>query len=71
MVILPRPRPRWPSTAFPVLLNRRARHRTVGAERAAIAGVRLEPPAAALAVVEKLAGYALERRDRLYQAKAL
>jgi hypothetical protein len=37
-------------------LDGRARHRTVGAEHTAIASFRLEPRAAALAVIEKLAG---------------
>ena len=37
-------------------LNGWARHRSVGAEDAAVAGLRLEPAAAGLAVVEELAG---------------
>jgi hypothetical protein len=37
-------------------LNRRAGHRAVGAKHAAVAGLRLQPPAASFAVIEELAG---------------
>jgi hypothetical protein len=37
------------------LLNRRARHVAIGAELTAVAGFGLEPRAAPLAVIEKLA----------------
>jgi hypothetical protein len=43
-------------TAFPALLDRRARNRTIGAKHTAIAGEGLESLAAALAIVEELAG---------------
>jgi hypothetical protein len=42
--------------AFPALLDRRARNRTIGAKHTAIAGEGLESLAAALAIVEELAG---------------
>jgi len=43
------------TSALTVLLDRRARHGPVGAEDAAIAGLRLEPGTAAAAVVKELA----------------
>jgi hypothetical protein len=51
--------------AFSILLDWGTRHRTVGTKNTAVARERLEPFAAALAVVEELAGVARHRLNRL------
>jgi len=51
-----------------VALYRRARHRSVRAKHAAIAGKGLEPFAARFAVVEELAGISRRRLDGLMAA---
>jgi hypothetical protein len=55
-------------TARLILLNRRARHRAIRAEHAAIARKGFKPLAAALAVVEELAGVGRHRFGRLIAA---
>jgi hypothetical protein len=51
------------TSALAVLLDWRARHGAVGAEYAAIASQGLQPSAAALAVIEELAGIRWHRFD--------
>jgi hypothetical protein len=51
--------------ALAVLLDRRARHRTVRAEHAAIASKGLKPGATALAVIKELAGVCRHGFDSL------
>ena len=57
------------SAARLAILNRRARNSPIGAKDAAIARLGLEPGAAALAVVEELAGVCRHRLGDLVPAR--